>query len=87
MMFERNASDVTFRENSFTIQVASPGVHQLSIIFTRATWHGRRYALRKVWVSGEEAIESESDDTEEDSEEDESEQEEGNVNERKSEGD
>jgi two-component sensor histidine kinase len=45
MMVERNASDVTFRENSFTIQVASPGVHQLRIIFTRATWHGRRYAL------------------------------------------
>ncbi|KAJ7843167.1 hypothetical protein B0H13DRAFT_2364865 [Mycena leptocephala] len=87
MMVERNVSDVTFQENSFTIQVAEPGVHQLSITFTRPTWHERRYALRKVWVSGEEAIENESDDTEEDSEKDESEQEEGNVNEGESEGD
>ncbi|KAJ7910121.1 hypothetical protein B0H13DRAFT_2488494 [Mycena leptocephala] len=47
----------------------------------------RRGFINLVWVSGEEAIESESDDTEEASEEDESEQEEGNVNERKSEGD
>ncbi|KAJ7843173.1 hypothetical protein B0H13DRAFT_1909512 [Mycena leptocephala] len=86
MMVEPNASDVTFQENSFMIQVASPGVHQLSITFTCCTWHGRRYALRKVWVFGEEAIEGESDDTEENSEKDESEQE-GDVNEGESEGD